>query len=150
MSAVEPRPILLVEDEPDDVVLIRRAFEQAKVANPLYVLPDGDQAVAYLGGRGKFADRASYPLPVLALLDLRLPRSSGLEVLRWVRAQPALRRLPVVVLSSSRQSEDVNGAYDLGANSYLVKPVGYRALIALVRALDLYWVMLNEKAEIEG
>jgi CheY-like chemotaxis protein len=142
------RSILLVEDDPNDVLLIHRAFERAKVLNPLRVLPDGDEAIRYLAGLGPYADRAVHPLPALMLLDLKLPRRGGLEVLGWVRDQPGLRRLPVVVLSSSRRTEDVSRAYDLGANSYLVKPVGFKPLLALIRSLDVYWVLFNEKADL--
>jgi CheY-like chemotaxis protein len=141
--------ILLVEDDPNDVLLIRRAFAKADIKNPVHTVEDGDAAVAYLAGEGTYADRDDHPLPGVVLLDLKLPRRSGLEVLEWVRQSPALRRLPIVVLTSSRESADVNRAYDLGANSYLVKPVGFDALTELVRILQGYWVGWNEKPEIE-
>lgn len=141
--------ILLVEDDANDVILIRRAFAKAEIKNPVYTVEDGDAAVAYLAGEGTYADRGDHPLPGVVLLDLKLPRRSGLEVLEWVRHSPTLRRLPIVVLTSSRESADVNRAYDLGANSYLVKPVGFDALTDLVRILQGYWVGWNEKPEIE-
>jgi len=141
--------ILLVEDDANDVILIRRAFAKAEIKNPVYTVEDGDAAVAYLAGEGAYADRDDHPLPGVVLLDLKLPRRSGLEVLEWVRQSPTLRRLPIVVLTSSRESADVNRAYDLGANSYLVKPVGFDALTDLVRILQGYWVGWNEKPEIE-
>ncbi len=141
--------ILLVEDDANDVILIRRAFAKAEITNPVYTVEDGDAAVAYLAGEGAYADRDDHPLPGVVLLDLKLPRRSGLEVLEWVRQSPTLRRLPIVVLTSSRESADVNRAYDLGANSYLVKPVGFDALTDLVRILQGYWVGWNEKPEIE-
>ncbi|HEX9394785.1 MAG TPA: response regulator [Gemmatimonadales bacterium] len=141
--------ILLVEDDANDVILIRRAFAKAEIKNPVYTVEDGDAAVAYLAGEGTYANRGDHPLPGVVLLDLKLPRRSGLEVLQWVRQSPTLRRLPVVVLTSSRESADVNRAYDLGANSYLVKPVGFDALTDLVRILQGYWVGWNEKPEIE-
>jgi CheY-like chemotaxis protein len=141
--------ILLVEDDTNDVILIRRAFAKAEIKNPVYTVEDGDAAVAYLAGEGAYADRNDHPLPGVVLLDLKLPRRSGLEVLEWVRQSPTLRRLPIVVLTSSRESADVNRAYDLGANSYLVKPVGFDALTDLVRILQGYWVEWNEKPEIE-
>ena len=112
------------------------------------VVRDGDQAVAYLEGKGDYADRKQHPLPVVVLLDLKLPRRSGLEVLEWMRAQPDLRRIPVVVLTSSRESVDVNKAYDLGANSYLVKPVTFNDLVELITTLDLYWLILNERPDV--
>ncbi len=142
------RTILLVEDDPNDVLLVQRAFRNARIANPIHTVTNGDAAVAYLAGDGDYADRERYPLPVLVLLDLKLPRRSGHEVLQWLRAQPVLKRLAVVVLTSSKESEDVNRAYDLGANSYLVKPVAFDELIRMVQTLDVYWLLLNERADI--
>jgi CheY-like chemotaxis protein len=142
--------ILLVEDDANDVLLIRRAFAKADIQNLVHTVEDGDAAVAYLAGEGTYADRDDHPLPAVVLLDLKLPRRSGLEVLEWVRTVPGLRRLPIVVLTSSRESTDVNRAYDLGANSYLVKPVGFDALSDLVRILRGYWLEWNEKPEIDA
>ena len=139
--------ILLIEDDPNDVLLMERALRKAKLVNPLHVVEDGEQALAYLEGQGPYADRARYPLPVLILLDLKLPRMSGLEVLAWLRQQPGLKRIPVVVLTSSNEPADVNRAYDLGSNSYLVKPGGQEEMLELVKALNLYWMILNEKPE---
>lgn len=136
--------ILLVEDSGDDVALIRRAFRHAGSTTPMQVVNDGDSAVAYLEGAGGFADRDAHPLPRLVLLDLKLPRRSGLEVLEWARAQPALQALVVVVLTSSRENADLRRAYALGANSYLVKPVNFDDLLQLVGTLNLYWMRLNE------
>src|SRR5687768_12930434 len=107
--------ILIAEDNPDEVLLIRRAFRLAKLDYPLQVVSNGDAAIAYLGGEGQYADRSQYPLPTLMLLDLKMPRKSGLEVLEWLRDQPGLRRLRVVVLTASRESADVDQAYELGA-----------------------------------
>jgi CheY-like chemotaxis protein len=141
--------ILLVEDEPNDVFLIQRAFRKANLLNPIHAVSDGEQALAYLMGQNEYADRTQYPLPVLILLDLKLPRKTGLEVLAWLRAQGGtLKRVPVVVLTSSKQSADINKAYDLGANSYLVKPVAFEGLLQMVKALDLYWMIMNEKPEV--
>jgi CheY-like chemotaxis protein len=142
--SVSAYPILLVEDSPDDALLIQRAFRKANLANPVELVRDGEDAVAYLSGAAPYEDRERFPLPVFMLLDLKLPRRSGLEVLAWVREQPALRRLPVGVLTSSRESVDVNRAYDLGVNSYLTKPVGFEALIEMVKSVNLYWLVLNE------
>ena len=142
--------ILLAEDDPNDVLLIQRAFEKTNIANPIQVVRDGEEAVAYLSGEGQFADRDRHPLPLLLLMDLKMPRKSGLEVLEWVRRQPGLKRLPVVVLTSSNQSPDINRAYDLGANSYLVKPAGFDSLLDLVKNLDMYWLILNEKPDLGG
>jgi CheY-like chemotaxis protein len=136
--------VLLVEDDSNDVLLIRRAFRRAGLATRIDVVGDGEAAVAYL------ARAQTGGAPRLVLLDLKLPRRPGLEVLSWLRQQPGLRRLPVIVLTSSRESADVNRAYDLGANSFLVKPVGFAALLEIVRTLELYWLRLNEAPELEA
>jgi CheY-like chemotaxis protein len=142
--------VLLVEDEPNDVFLIERAFRKCDFQHALHSVNDGEQAVAYLSGVREFADRQAFPLPTLVLLDLKLPRRSGLEVLAWLRNRhDSLRRLPVVVLTSSKQSSDVNRAYELGANSYLVKPVAFDGLLELVKALNGYWIRFNEKPELD-
>ena len=142
--------ILLVEDDSNDVLLIRRAFDRAGLSSPLHAVEDGEAAVQYLTGEGPYADRARHPLPAIMLLDLKLPRRSGLEVLAWVRGVAELKRLPIVVLTSSRESVDVNGAYDLGANSYLVKPGSFDDLTRLVQAFDGYWMDWNENPEIKA
>ena len=142
--------ILLVEDDPNDIILIKRAFEKANITNPLQVIEDGEEAISYLTGKGRYGNRVKYPLPMLLLLDLKLPRKSGHEVLEWLRRQPMLKRLTVVVLTSSQQSSDINRAYDLGANSYLVKPVTFDALVEMVKGLNFYWIILNEKPIIKG
>jgi CheY-like chemotaxis protein len=141
-------PILLVEDSPDDALLIQRAFRKANLANPVQLVRDGEEAVAYLSGAAPYEDRARFPLPVFMLLDLKLPRRTGLEVLAWLRQESGVRRLPVVVLTSSRESVDVNRAYDLGVNSYLTKPVGFEALLEMVKNVNLYWLVLNELPEL--
>jgi CheY-like chemotaxis protein len=139
--------ILLVEDDPNDIVLIQRAFAKAALVNPLRIVRDGEEAILYLGGSQDYADRGKYPLPSLILLDLKLPRKSGLEVLEWLRQQPSLRHVPVIVLTSSKEMRDINRAYELGANSYLVKPVGFEGLLEMVRAIGMYWVILNKGPE---
>lgn len=136
--------ILMVEDDPNDILLTQRAFMQASLVNPLRIVRDGDEAVAYLGGRGIYADRSRYPLPSLILLDLKLPKRSGLEVLEFLRGQPALKQTPVIVLTSSQESSDIQRAYALGANSYLLKPVGFDGLLDMVKAIGMYWVLLNQ------
>src|SRR5258705_12172576 len=112
--------ILLAEDREDDILLVQRAFAKGEIANPLFVVRDGDEAICYLSGIGKYGNRAEYPLPDLLLLDLKMPRTDGFEVLRWVRQQPGLSALRIVVLTSSENIRDVNQAYRLGANSFLV------------------------------
>lgn len=137
-------PILLVEDNEDDVLLIRRAFRRTNLLNPLHAVEHGDAAVAWLSGTGEHADRTRFPLPTLMLLDINLPRRSGLEVLEWLRHQPELRRIPVVVLTSSGERSDVNRAYELGARGYLVKPVRFEGLLEMVKTLGLYWLVMSE------
>jgi CheY-like chemotaxis protein len=139
--------ILLVEDDENDVLLIRRAFHKAGIEGEMHRVGDGDAAVAYLAGAGEYADRARYPQPVAVLLDLKLPRRSGLEVLAWARREAGLTRVPIIVLTSSRESTDLKQAYDLGANSYLVKPVEFEQLLDLVRSFDEYWMTWNATPE---
>lgn len=140
--------ILLVEDDLNDVMLIKRAFSKSRIVNPIACVENGEDAVAYLRGDGKYADRRQHPLPFMLLLDLKLPRLSGHEVLQWLRGQPLLKRLPVVVLTSSREPVDINRAYEFGANSYLVKPVVFEEFAALMRQLQVYWLMLSEHPDI--
>ena len=135
--------ILLVEDSEDDVFLMRRALKGAKIKNPLVVVEDGQQAVDYLGGGGKFADREKFPLPAVVFLDLKLPMKSGLEVLEWIRKQPGLENLVVLVLTSSSEPSDLKRAYALGANSYLVKPPTADQLLDLANAFKWYWLEFN-------
>ena len=135
--------VLLVEDNLDDVLLTRRAFRKAGLASALQVAGDGDEAVAYLAGDGAFADRQAHPLPSLVLLDWKLPRRSGREVLQWVRAQERFTALPVVVLTSSREQEDIDQAYSAGANSYIQKPVLLEKLAELSERLHAYWLETN-------
>jgi CheY-like chemotaxis protein len=137
-------PVLLVEDNEDDVLFVQRAFRRAKLSNALPVVEDGDAAVAYLSGHGEYADRNRHPMPTLILLDIKLPRRSGLEVLEWLRAQPGLRRIPVVMLTSSKESADVDRAFDLGASGYLVKPVDFDGLLEMVKTIGVYWMVMSE------
>lgn len=135
--------ILLVEDDPNDVLLIQRAFTKAGLKNTLKVTIDGQEAIDYLRGKGHFADRERFPLPFLVLLDLKMPGTSGFEVLHWVRAQPEFKRLLVVVLTASNLQSDVDRAYDLGANSYLVKPVEFTEMVNMIQRFEIYWTELN-------
>ena len=130
--------ILHVEDDPNDVLLLQRACKKAGLNVHLEAVGDGDKAVAYLSGADQYMDREKHPLPTLVLLDLKMPRRSGLEVLAWMRGQPHLRRTLVAVFTSSKHDEDINKAYELGANSYLVKPVGFDALGELMRLVNQY------------
>ncbi len=128
-----------MEDDPNDVLLIERAFRKAGLPRPVSVR-DGEQAVAYLSGEGEYADRERHPLPSLLLLDLKMPRMDGFEVLRWLRSHPGgLRRLPAVVLTGSGEAADIDRAYELGANSYLVKPPVFASLLTAVQTVTDYW-----------
>jgi len=136
--------VLLCEDDPDDVLLTQIAFEKARLANPLQIARDGEEAIDYLQGEGPFADRIRFPLPILLLLDLKMPKLDSFRVLEWLRNQPNLNRLPVAIMTSSDHDPDISRAYDLGADSYLIKPPDADALHALVQRLHAYWMILNE------
>jgi CheY-like chemotaxis protein len=142
-------PILLAEDNEDHISLIRRAFERGGLCNPLFVVRNGEEAVAYLKGEGKFANRSEFPLPSLLLLDLKMPIKTGFDVLEWVRAHPVFSRLRVVVLTTSEEPKDINRAYQMGANSFLVKPVNIEDFFRLTEAIKGYWLWLSETPEIE-
>ena len=132
------QPVLLVEDNADDVVLMRRSARQAELPCPLAVVNDGERAMAYLAGDGEFADRSVHPIPSLVVLDLRLPRVSGHDVLAWIRGRPEYTTLPVVVLTNSQHPDDVSRAHALGVTEYLVKPLHFRDLVELTRGLRRY------------
>ena len=149
MGGISRTTILLAEDDENDVMLIKRAFSKSHVVNPIACVKNGEEAVAYLSGEGEYADRLRHPLPFMLLLDLKLPRLSGHEVLSWLRTQQGLKRLPVVVLTSSREPSDINRAYELGANSYLVKPVVFEEFSTLLKQLQVYWLMLSEHPELQ-
>ena len=136
--------ILLVEDTPSDATLIRRAFEKTNVLNPIIWTKNGQEALGYLSGLGQYGDRAQYPLPALILLDLDLPEMTGFELLQWKRSQPNIRRIPAVVLTIDSASSAVNAAYDLGANSYLVKPGNPEEIMRIVKLIQEYWLGLNQ------
>jgi two-component system response regulator len=136
--------ILLVEDNPDDVELTRRAFRKSNFTNEIVVARDGLEALDYLFATGSHEGRGAAALPQLVLLDLKLPRLDGLQVLERLRANPKTRLLPVVILTSSTEPRDVVGGYSLGANSYIRKPVDFQEFVEAVRQLGLYWLLLNE------
>jgi len=135
--------VLVVEDDPDDRALLARAFQKAGVAMPLRFAVDGDEAVAYLEGAVRDLPDSC---PAVILLDLKLPRRSGFEVLAWIKGHPVLRRVPVIILTSSSESVDLKRAYDLGANSYLVKPARPEDLLRMVEQIHAYWLRLNHAA----
>jgi CheY-like chemotaxis protein len=132
--------ILLAEDNENDVLMFRRASRKANFDNPIQVVADGEEVIAYLSGEGKFASRDRYPLPGLVLLDLKMPRKNGFDVLRWVRQQREFADLQIVVLTTSDEIKDINRAYELGANSFLVKPVAFSEFVGMLEALHSYCV----------
>ncbi|HXT13893.1 MAG TPA: response regulator [Candidatus Angelobacter sp.] len=139
--------ILLAEDEEDYVLLVKKAFSEANIKNPLYVVSTGTEAMAYLKGEGKFANRAEYPLPDLLLLDIKLPGFSGLDIIKWARDQPGLAGLRIVVLTSSDQLKDVNDAYRFGANSFLMKPYDFHDLVHLSKVVEEFWLYMSKTPE---
>ena len=140
----EPIVILLVEDDEAHAEIVRRNFESSRIANRLMHVADGQAALDYLYQRNEFSDPAKSPRPGVVLLDLRLPKVDGLEVLRRIRADPRLKLLPVVVLTSSSEQKDIIRGYDLGANGYVRKPVDFQQFAEAVKTLGLYWLVLNE------
>ena len=136
--------VLLVEDNPDDEELTRLAFDQSNIANDLTVVRDGAEALDYLFASGRYAGRASDLNPQVVLLDLKLPKIDGLEVLRRIRSDPRTKLLPVVILTSSDEEQDMVRGYSLGANSYVRKPVDFGGFAEAVRQLGLYWLVLNQ------
>jgi len=138
------KAILLVEDNDDDVALTLRAFKRSHLMNPLVVARDGVEALDFLFARGAHADRASKGLPTLVILDLKLPKLDGLGVLKAIRADERTRFLPVVILTSSKEEQDLVSGYTLGANSYVRKPVDFTEFIEAVKVLGIYWLMINQ------
>lgn len=138
-----PLKILVAEDDLGDVMLLERAFAQAGVQRPVHIARNGQEVLDYLQGKPPFANPVDYPLPNLLLLDLKLPSLDGFEVLRWLRHQPGLRPMLVVVLTASNQMEDIHRAYALGATSYVVKPQDPDELIRVVKRLEEYWLKIN-------
>lgn len=141
---IKTAPILLVEDNASDIGLTKRAFEKSNIVNPLVVVEDGQDALDYLFCQGKFKDRDSSEQPSLILLDLKMPGLGGLEVLEQIRANPITRRLLVVILTSSKEEQDVAAGYDLGVNSYIRKPVDFTQFAEVIKQLGMYWLVLNE------
>jgi CheY-like chemotaxis protein len=135
--------ILLVDDDENDVLLLQRAFKKAGLSDSLRIVTEGQEATNYLSGRGIYADREKFPLPFLMLLDLKMPGTDGFAVLRWARTEPDLKRLLIVVLTSSNLQSDVDRAYELGANSYLVKPVEFDEIVNMVQRFQAYWAEMN-------
>ena len=139
--------ILLAEDSENDIIMLRRAARHARFTNPISIVNDGEEVIAYLQGDGKYADRRRYPLPGLLLLDLKMPRKNGFEVLQWLREQPQFTGLQVVVLSSSDEIRDINRAYELGANSFVVKPMFFSEFVGMLEALHSYCLRVWQEAD---
>lgn len=137
--------ILYVDDDDNDVVLLKHAIRSAQLNFNVQAVNNPEEASAYLDGEGPYSDRKCFPMPSLVLLDMKMPRMCGLEVLAWIRQHPLLKRMVVIVLTASNQLSEINRAYELGANSYLVKPVELASLVDMVRGIGHYWMTLNEK-----
>lgn len=135
----KPIVILMADDDPDDLMLAREAFEESRLTNELRTVMDGEELLDYLLRRGRYTDAAEAPMPGLILLDLNMPRMDGREALREIKSHPTLRRIPVVVLTTSKAEEDILRTYDIGANSFITKPVTFDALVELLRDLGEYW-----------
>jgi len=146
----EPSNILLVEDEPAHAELTKRAIRKAGNANRIDIVSNGEEALDYLFNHKNFADKDKYPLPGLILLDIKLPGIDGIEVLKRIKKDPALKRIPVIMLTTSEQEVDIARAYDYYANSYLTKPVGFKEFEEKIRQLDYYWMILNRPPVIEA
>jgi CheY-like chemotaxis protein len=150
MEAGKPITILLADDDEEDRMLTADALTESRVANDLRVVMDGEELLDYLYNRGKYTDRASAPSPGLILLDLNMPRKDGREALREIKADPDLRRIPVIVLTTSKAEEDIYRTYDLGANSFITKPVHFHALVDVMKEIGKYWIEIVELPEGRG
>jgi len=139
--------LLLVDDCENDLMLMRLAFEKASCSMPLQEVRNGEEAIAYLSGEGFYSDREKFPLPTVMLLDLNMPKKDGFDVLTWVRAQPVLKRLAIIVLTASTRTTDVDRAFDLGATSFLIKPSTLETLADMMECLDC-WIKINQFASI--
>ena len=148
--SVDKQPVVLVaEDRDEDLFMIRRAFEQLGYHTPVQYVREGEQAIAYLAGEGRFANREEHPLPDLLLLDLKMPRKNGFEVLEWIKGQPGLEALRTVVLTTSDDIFEVNRAYKLGASSFLTKPLNLTEFRDTIQAVHNYWLALNRPANVQ-
>lgn len=136
--------ILLVEDDENDIFLVRHAFQQADVPAALSVARDGQEAIEYLAGEGQYSDRSRYPLPCVIILDLKMPRIGGLDFLTWLRQQPDLQTLPVIIHSSSALEGDVDRAYRIGVNAFVSKPTSVKERVELARHIKGFWLHFNE------
>lgn len=140
----QPITILMADDDPDDRMLTKEAFEEARLVNQLHFVEDGEELLDYLNRSGRFKTLARTPLPNLILLDLNMPRKDGREALQEIKADPLLRRIPIVVLTTSKAEEDILRTYDLGVSSFIVKPVTFKSLVELMKTLSRYWFEIVE------
>ena len=145
---MRPELILIADDSDDDVLFLMRSFQRSGLVNPLFVVNDGTEVKAYLEGEGKFSNRDEYPLPTLLILDLKMPNLDGFETLRWIRQHPQFRAMRVVVLTNSGRLNDINKAYQLGANSFMVKPADKDQFFSISEAIKGYWMWMSEAPEI--
>lgn len=141
-------PILLVEDNDSDAILIKRALKQLNTPNPLVIFQDGEQAINYFKNAPEIKAEMEYALPILIILDLKLPKKSGFEVLQYIKNTNVIKRIPVIILTSSSEYTEINKAYDFGANSYIKKPVAFEDLIYIMKILSIYWLKLNSQPEV--
>lgn len=141
-------PILLVEDNEDHVLLLRHAFQKAGITNPVQVANNGEDAVAYLEGKGRYSNWKEFPLPLIVLLDIKMPGMNGFDVLRWIRQQPGLKALRVAMLTSSDLGQEIKMAYDLGANVFLTKPVDLERLVEMVKVVRAHWLEFAQVPEV--
>lgn len=148
MNDADQFTVLLVEDDLNDIFLVKRAFKRADIRNPLQVVTDGVEAIHYLQGFGKYADRTLHPMPRLIVMDIKMPRKSGFEVLEWIKHDGSMKRIPVVIVSSSDQPQDINRAYELGANAYMIKPMDFRSVEHLFQSITHYWGLECAKPEV--
>ena len=142
------KTILVVDDSEDDIVLLQHVFNMARVANPVIVLRDGEAALAYLKGEAEFADRVKYPVPAVVMLDLKMPRIDGFEVLQWIKNQPHLKQMLVIVLSVVQDVRQINRAYELGAKSFLTKPCGAEDFSNLMKTYQGYWALADSQENV--
>ena len=149
MQGDEEQTILIVDDSEDDALLMRLAFARAEFSANLQIVPDGEDAVAYLEGQFPYSDRGRFPLPTLILLDLNMPRKNGFEVMEWLRAQPEFRHLPIIVLTSSMRGSDVEKAFELGATSFFVKPGRVDDLVSMIRCMRA-WLHFSHFPRVGG
>jgi CheY-like chemotaxis protein len=144
----EPSNILLIEDEEAHAELTKRAIRKAGNANRIDVLTNGEEAIDYIFNRGKYTNKKKYPMPGLIMLDIKLPGIDGIEVLRQIKASPVLKKIPVIMLTTSDREEDISRSYNNYANSYLTKPVGYKEFEERIMQVDSYWMLINKKPSI--